>query len=58
MATNACNLLYGKNDIKDVMLPWQPEIVVYCREYRPKGVLIALGIKHVWIYFESLGRFS
>jgi hypothetical protein len=30
-ATNASNLVQGKNDIKAVMLPWQPELVVYCR---------------------------
>jgi hypothetical protein len=26
-ATNACNLLQGKNNIKTVMLPWLPGIV-------------------------------
>jgi hypothetical protein len=31
MATNACNLLKGKNDIKAVMLQWKPELVVSCR---------------------------
>jgi hypothetical protein len=31
MVTSACNLLQGKNDIKVVTLPWQPELVVYCR---------------------------
>jgi hypothetical protein len=30
MATIACNLLWGENDIKAGMLPWQPELVVYC----------------------------
>jgi hypothetical protein len=31
METIACGLLYGRNDIKAGMLPWQPEQVVYCR---------------------------
>jgi hypothetical protein len=31
MATIACILLYGKNDIKAGMLPWQPELFVCCR---------------------------
>jgi hypothetical protein len=32
MATIACNILKGKNDIKAGMLPWQPGLlVVYCR---------------------------
>jgi hypothetical protein len=31
MATIACNILNGKNDIKAGMLPWQPGLlVVYC----------------------------
>jgi hypothetical protein len=38
MATTAFNLLKGKNDIKEVMLPWQPQLVVYCKAKRPKGV--------------------
>jgi hypothetical protein len=29
MATNACNLLSAENDIKALMLPWQPELVIY-----------------------------
>jgi hypothetical protein len=31
IVTKACNLLYGKNDISAVMLPWKQELVVYCR---------------------------
>jgi hypothetical protein len=34
MATSVCNLLYGKNKIKAVMLPWKPELVVYCEAKR------------------------
>jgi hypothetical protein len=35
VATIACNLLQGKSDIKAVMLPWHPELVVYCRAKAP-----------------------
>jgi hypothetical protein len=53
MATKSCNLLYGKNDIRAVMLPWQPEMGKHILR-----VLLALGVKHVRISFEPHGRFS
>jgi hypothetical protein len=31
--------------------------LIYCRAKRPRGVVF-LGIKHLWISFEHLGRFS
>jgi hypothetical protein len=38
MATKACNLLYGKNDIKAVMLLWKAELAVAIGQKRPKDI--------------------
>jgi hypothetical protein len=58
VTTTACNLLQGKNDIKAGMLPWQPELLVYCRAKPSYGCCWLLSIDNVWIFFEPLGTFS
>jgi hypothetical protein len=40
------------------MLQWQPEIVVFLWGKNDLKALLALGVKHQWISFEPLGRFS
>jgi hypothetical protein len=43
--------------LSDIVLVEKPDIVVYCREKNVLRVLLVLGIKHVWISFEPIGRF-
>jgi hypothetical protein len=50
MASIACNLLLGKNYIKVEMLPWQPELVVYCRAVSD----IIMFHTHIFIEFISV----
>jgi hypothetical protein len=44
--TITCNLLYGKNDITAVILPWRPELVAYLIKPRFWTLSIVTGYKN------------
>jgi hypothetical protein len=58
MITKAFYLLCDKNDITAVVLPWKPEIVVYCKDKKRPKVIAGFSYKGSVDIFEPFGRFS
>jgi hypothetical protein len=44
--------------MKAVMLPWKPELIIYCKANTTKRHLLSLGIKDLWIYLKPLIDFQ